>query len=246
MKYLFILLLSLNAMAYDAFIKPSELKNLLGNSNLVLLDVSSSTSYNQGHITGALHLDVSKFIKSKEARLAAGFSQKVQKELIKLGISENSHVVIYYRNRAEEQLNSSYLALILTQHGFENISILDGGYMAWVFEYNSIVSAKKSYPLNDGTFKIKYNPSILLLSNYSKKESQKALSTNYRDNFFNDLTLKNDIALEDTFASKLNLSRDEEIIIYDDTIFSASMNWYILYKKLGFKNVKIYEGSFLK
>lgn len=245
MKYILIsLLLAFNAIAYDAFITPLELKNSLKSSNLILLDVSSLSSYKESHIDGALHADISKFIKSEHARMALGFSQRVQKELIKLGINENSDVVIYSRNQKADQLNSSYLAFILIQHGFENVTILNGGYMAWVFKYHDLVSEDKSEASKKGTFEIKYNPSLLLGGEYKTEESQKLISFEYKELFFDDLTLRSDLELRESFIDKLDLKSDKEIVVFGDTIFSASMNWYILYKKFGFKNTKIYDGTF--
>lgn len=274
MKYLLILLLlTFNTLAYDAFITPAELKNSLDDKNLVILDAGSSSSYSKGHISGALHVNISDFAKNKHIKSTADFTKIIQKELNELGINENSNVVIYSRNNNEEYFNSSYLAFILVQHGFENISILDGGYMAWVFEYNNMVSSKESYAKKESNYKLKYNPNFIAQNSHIKKNSQKItvidgkkiseeeyaaitkkrdvifygsqiVFRHHRDNFLNDLTLKSDSELEGSFISKLDSDKDRELVVYDDTIFGASMNWYILYKKFSFKNTKIHEGSF--
>lgn len=254
MKYILILLLlTLNAFSYDAFIKPQKLKDLHNSENLVLLDVSSASSYSQSHISRALHVNISKFVKSIHPRLAASFSKSVQQEIKKLGIHEYSKVVIYSRNTNADHLNSSYLAMVLINHGFENVNILDGGYMAWVFEYDSMVSSKKSKAQQNGTYIVKKNQNILVSTDYLKKNllnsfvldsretseynGQKkskntkilghiayAKSHYYRDNFFDDLTIKNDKFIEDNFISRLNMKKNKEVIVYGDTIFTASMN----------------------
>jgi thiosulfate/3-mercaptopyruvate sulfurtransferase len=274
MKYiLLLLLLTFNAVAYDAFIKPTELKELQIDKNLVLLDVSSKSSYNQSHITGALHVDIDKFIKRKYFKRAFNLNKIVQSQMKRLGVNKNSKVVIYSRSTEKDLLNSSYLAMIFTLYGFENISILDGGYMAWVFEYSFLVSSKSSHTPDNGTYKIKQNQNIIVNTSYLKKklndsqiidsrESSKyygkikskdtkllghianAKNYYYRDSFFDDLTIKNDI--EKNFISKLDLQKNQEIIIYGDTIFTSTMNWYILYKKFGFANAKIYPEPFYK
>ncbi len=274
MKYiLLLLLLTFNAVAYDAFIKPAGLKELQKNNNLVLLDVSSKSFYKQSHISGAIHVDIDKFIKRKYLEREFNLNKIVQSQMKKLGINENSKVVIYSRNKEKDLLNSSYLAMIFALYGFEDISILDGGYMAWVFDYSFLVSSKSSHASNNGTYKIKQNKNIIVNTNYLKKNldnSQiidsrnsskyygKTKSDNtkssghvtnaknyyYRDSFFNDLTIKDDI--EQNFISELGLQKSKEIIVYGDTIFTSSMNWYILYKKFGFTNAKIYPEPFYK
>ncbi len=44
----------------------------------------------------------------------------------------------------------------------------------------------------------------------------------------------------------LFLKDDNEIIIYNDNIFSDSMEFYILYRHVGFNNIKSYEASLLE
>ena len=258
MKYIFtLLLLTLYAYAYDAFITPDKLKELLNDKKLVLLDVSDM--YDKSHIKGALYADVSKFKKSKYERLAALYSKNVQKEIIALGINPDSHIVIYSRNGCDDLQKSTYLAFVLTEHGLKNISILEGGYMAWVFKYHTIVSSKKTSSKKRGSYIIKHDPDLLAGINYISNNGQNitvvdgsgklrdqelfsnvsyVIDRDYRDNFFEDLTLRHEDELSE-FASKLNLSQGKDILIYDENIFKASVNWYILYKKFGFKNVKI-------
>ena len=62
MKYILLLIyLTFNAFAYDAFISPKKLHTSLNNNNLIILDVSSYSSYKKSHITGAIHLDINNF-----------------------------------------------------------------------------------------------------------------------------------------------------------------------------------------
>ncbi|MCK9455521.1 MAG: rhodanese-like domain-containing protein [Sulfurimonas sp.] len=260
MKHIFILLLlTFYSYAYDAFISPEELKNSLKDEKLVLLDVSSLAMYEKSHIAGALHADISKFTKSNYARLASAQSKNVQNQFKKLGINRDSHVVIYSRSSDEDFLNSTFLAFTMIEHGFENISILEGGYMAWVFKYHTLVSSKKSSAKKKGTYKIKYNPTFSVGLEYIKTQQQNIvvvdgsdkvdsskiftdisyiIDRSYKDNFFDDFTLRSDDNLE-SFRSKLDLFNNKKIIVYDENIFKASTNWYILYKKFNFKNVKI-------
>ncbi len=241
MKYLLtLLLLTFYTYASDAFITPDRLKELLKDERLVLLDVSSM--YETSHITGALYADVSKFTKSKYERLASAYSKNVQKEIIELGINTDSHVVIYSRNSYDEFQKATYLAFVLIEHGFENISILDGGYMAWVFEYHDLVSSKKSSAKDDGTYEIKHNPNFLINAHYIDQNvyNVTVLKKEYRDNFFDDLTLRSENALNE-FVFNLSSEKDKEIAVHEETLFEASVNWYLLYQKFGFKNTRIYE-----
>ena len=272
MKYILLtLLLVINTYSYDAFISAHELKANLDNPKLILLDVDSKESYDTSHIQNALHVDVTKFTSKKENISSLLSSIWTQRKLKKLGIEKDSDVVIYTRN--DQQLNASYFAMILVLSGFENISILDGGYMTWTFKYNRLVSSEKSDATSNDSYKIKLNNNILVNTNYVENNlyniqlidsrdtpyyfgTKKLLSSKhfghipsakssfYKDKFLDDLTLRKDGDIEDIFILGLELDTQKDIVVYGNSVFDASMNWYILYKKLGFTNVKIYEGSF--
>ncbi|MBU0721772.1 thiosulfate sulfurtransferase [bacterium] len=262
-----LLLLFVYAFSYDAFIKPQELKTLLQNKELIILDVGSRESYKKSHIQNAVHVDVSKFSNKS--------TYSLQSSLRKLGINFDSHIVLYSHNTQKGFLNSSYFAYLCMSHGFENISILDGGYMAWLFENELLTSNIPSFAKKYGNVELKKNSSFFVDSDYlqsalgkvsildsrsprhyygvEKSDSIKAVghiphakSSFYKDKFFTDETLKPTSQLHEIFISGHGLQSDDEIIVYGADIFDASMNWYILYKYMGFKNTKIYEASFFE
>lgn len=243
MKFILILLFALHVDANDAFIKPNQLHDILQDKNLILLDASDYPSYSRSHISGAIHVDISKFIKSTHSRLPETFTQKVENEMRKLGINENSHVVIYSRANSNDYLNATYLASTFLQYGFENVSILDGGYMAWVFKYNDIVTSKESRPLQKGDFKAINNLLVFVDEEYLKEDSEIVPAKSVKEIFFDDLTLKNELELKKLFKDELDLSKEKKATIYSDTFLSAYANWYVLYKMFDLKNIKIYKTT---
>ncbi len=274
MKYIILAIITyINLVAFDAFITPDELKNSLNNKDLIILDVDTKEIYKAGHIKNAIHVDVSDFTDIQNPLLMAT-SEKREYELSKLGINSNSYVVIYSHNTEHSVLNSSFLALVLIQGGFESVSILNGGYMAWIFEYEFLVSSESYYPQNDGNIKlndknfivdldyIKNNISKLVILDarstmeyFGVEKSQgikavghisKARSSYYKDKFLKDGTLRDKQEIEQIYINGHELQHKDEIVVYANTIFSASMEWYILYKYLNFKNTMIYEKSFMQ
>jgi thiosulfate/3-mercaptopyruvate sulfurtransferase len=243
MKFILILFFTLNAIAYDAFIKPDTLYKTIQDENLILLDASDYASYNQSHISGAIHVDISKFLKSKYARLSGNFSQKVENEMQKLGINETSHIVIYSRTNKDDYLNATYLASIFLQHGFENVSILDGGYMAWIFKYNDVVTSKALKPIAKGNFKAIYNAIVLVDDEYLNQNLEIVSAKSVKEIFFDDLTLKSELELKKLFENELILSKETKVAIYRDTSLAAYANWFILYKMFDLKNMKIYKTT---
>ena len=55
--------------------------------------------------------------------------------------------------------------------------------------------------------------------------------------------LRKNKELEKIYYYGLNLSENDNIVVYAENIFQASMEWYLLYKVMNFKNVKIYEAG---
>ncbi len=275
MRYILtILFLVINTFAYDAFITVDDLKKSLADNKLIILDVNSRESYDTSHILGALHVEMSNYVNIQDNVKHLPLSLDLQEELRELGINEDSNIVIYSRSSQQEQLNSSYLAFVLIYNGFTNVSILNGGYMAWVFKNNRFVSSSEPDTI-DGFFSTNENPDLIASTQYiqdnlsklqildsrlssyyfgtKKLESTKnfghipgAKSSYYKDKFLEDLELRSDKQLDEIFMTGLELDKNKEVIVYGESMYSASMNWYILYQKLGFKKAKIYEASFFE
>ncbi|WP_373036812.1 sulfurtransferase [Sulfurimonas sp.] len=277
MKYFLILSLSfLTLLASDAFIQPSELKHLLEDKKLIIIDVADSAIYKTSHIQGAIYCDVTKFIKKENNPYSLMDSpQIIGQELRNLGINQDSKVVIYAHNTQKGILNTSYLAFVLLYSGFENLSILDGGYMSWVFENERLTSSKKSEAHEEGNLVIKVNQNILATLKsvqnnlattpmldarspkmyYGTERSNKirtighisyAKSSHYEDKFLRDTTLREQKELDEIYIYGHGLKKSDEVIVYGDDVFTASMEFYILYKHMGFKNTKLYEASLLE
>jgi len=276
----FFLLLSISfftLLASEAFMTPNELKNSFEEKNLIIIDVADASLYKEGHIKGAINFDIANLIdkdeKNKHSLMAS--TEVIQEELRELGINDNSKVVIYSHNTDKGFLDSSYLAFILIYSGFENLSILDGGYMAWVFEHERLTSNEKPDSKESGNIVV--NPQNHLVVNrdfvkealasttildarspqlyYGIERSSNieaighisfAKSSFYKDKFLKDYTLRDKNELDEIYLFGHGLNHNDNIIVYSDNPFSASMEFYILYKYMGFKNTKLYEASLLE
>jgi len=263
-KILLSTLLFFNLSAYSAFVTPNELADSMSSNNkLIILDVSQREIYKLSHIKHAIHVDTKKI-----------YSKELQDELRELGINTDSTVVIYSRNTKNSILNSSYLAFTLIRNGFENVSLLDGGYMAWVFEHMLKTSSKQFYApqrgnitLNDSNLTVgkefmqKSLLNIKILDARTANEyyglikSQNiqalghiptAQSSYYENKFLSDNRLRDTGEIEEIYIKGYELKKDKTTVVYANTMLEASMEWFILYKYLNLKNTKIYEGSFIE
>ncbi|WP_294964915.1 rhodanese-like domain-containing protein [Sulfurimonas sp.] len=276
----FFLLISISfftLLASDAFITPNELKNSLEKKNLIIIDVSDALTYKTSHIKGAINSDVSKFINQEPENIYSLMNSPeiIQEELRNLGINQDSKVVIYSHNTDKRVLESSYLAFLLLYSGFENLTILDGGYVSWVFENERLTSATPTYIEDEGNIVVKPNKNLLVTMDsiksslgstiiidarspqiyYGIERSNgissighipQAKSSFYKNNFLRDGSLRNQNELEKIYIDGHELKSSDEIVVYSNNVFSASMEFYVLYKHMGFKNTKLYEASLLE
>jgi len=192
MKILLTLLFfTLSLFAKDAFIKAEDLYNKLNDKNIVILDTTNQENYDEGHIKNARRADISSFRHWVDNQyMLMNSSQEIQTVAQNLGINNDSYVVLYGHNNAKEILKASYIALALVVNGFDNISILDGGFDEWKNNYldkeDAISLQTPKY--TKGNFQAKYNPQTLVGIDYVKSQLGKVSMIEARPKKFFDGT----------------------------------------------------------
>ncbi|WP_373071566.1 sulfurtransferase [Sulfurimonas sp.] len=266
-KIFFLILTALNIYAYDPFISAQTLKGILDDKELVLIDVSDS--YEKSHIIGAQSLDVDVLLKD-ELYTPLIDNEDMQDLFRDMGINNSSTIVIYGRSNNTDIENAAFLAYVLISKGFENVTILDGGYMAWVFEYDLFTTTKEP-EIEDGFISlydnnlsvdfsyIKENQDTFFIDarypqlyyGISEDEDDKyighilgAKNSYYAYKFSRDKTLRSQNELDEFYKDGLGIDRAKNIVIYANNPKEAAVEWYIIHQHLGNKNAKIYYNSF--
>ena len=132
---------------HSPLINPSDLKNLLKNGDLVVIDARSGTDaqvrFRTGHIEGALHADLDHDLSQKSDSPAQGGRHPLPDYktfgifLGTLGITPSSFVVVYDdKNGANAAARFWWM---LKAQGHEQIQVIDGGLQAAVNEGLPIV-----------------------------------------------------------------------------------------------------------
>lgn len=268
-KIFFLILITINIYANDPFITAKTLKSILDDQNLVLIDVSDS--YKKSHIIGAQSLDVG--LLQKDELYSPLIDNEDMQELFRgMGINNDSNIVIYGRSNNKDLENAAFLAYVLLSKGFENVTILDGGYMAWVFEYDLFTTIEEP-EIEDGFITledkilsvdfsyIKDNTDIFFVDarypqfyyGISDEEEDKyighipgAKNSYYAYKFSRDKTLRPQNELDEFYKEGLDIDKASEIVVYANNPKEAAVEWYIIYKYLGYKNTKIYYNSFVE
>lgn len=249
-------------------IEPEALRPLLGQPDILLLDLCKDTTYQQLHIPGALHLPYPQIVTSKHPthgllpdpdRLRAIFSA--------CGIGGRTHVIAY---DDEGGGNASRLLWTLDAMGHGRYSLLNGGLHAWANESHPCDREATRTP--PAQFTGTPNPAVVADAEYilQRLDSKDlalwdARSINeYRGisrfsqypghipgavnldwlevmDRTRNLRLKPEDELRE-LLSGLGITPDKEVIAYCQTHHRSSLAWFVL-KYLGFAQARGYPGS---
>ncbi|HSA98794.1 MAG TPA: sulfurtransferase [Candidatus Nitrosotenuis sp.] len=242
-------------------ITTTDLAKELGDPNLVLVDTRSYKEYSQGHIPGAVNLDLFAFHwfdTSKEG--LQSFNEQSKKILSFIGITELTKAVFYDDVSGMLAARGVWLLLYFSHN---QVFMLDGGIRKWRAENRPLET--KSNGFRPAKFSGKINPDIItgfehiqenldrltIIDARSKEEYEglviraarsghipNAINIDWNLNLSSDGTIKDQTALSELYK----FPKDAEIVTYCQGAYRAA-NSFLALKKLGFKNVKVYLGS---
>ncbi|MBD3825221.1 MAG: hypothetical protein IE916_12065, partial [Epsilonproteobacteria bacterium] len=143
MKLLFAAAAFCSTLLSQGFISPQELNDILYDQNTLLLDVGSKSAYQESHIPGARFIDIDSFYRSVDSNEPPKLLiAKAADTLSSVGVKPSSHAVIYFHNIDKELGKATLLAYLLLKSGVESVSILDGGYLSWIFEHELLATTQ--------------------------------------------------------------------------------------------------------
>ena len=242
-------------------ISTNELKKQLDDQDLVLIDTRGYKQYSEGHIPGAVLLDLFTFhwIDTTKEGIES-FNQQMKKIFSFAGITEKKKIVFY--DDISGMLASRGVWLLM-YFSHPNVSMLDGGLTKW--KSQNLPIETKSNGFKPDNFSGNVNPEILVGFEYIKNNLDKlkildartleefngttiraaqsghipnAVNIDWNLNINEDGTIKNNEELEKLYQ----IPKDSEIVTYCHGAYRAA-NTFLALKKIGFKNVKVYLGS---
>jgi thiosulfate/3-mercaptopyruvate sulfurtransferase len=118
----------------ELLLDAKQLKGKIGKSDWVLLDCRKLKDYAKGHITGAISIgkQCKKGLRDKTSRVFRDTS-KYEKLFGKVGIGNDTHVVIYGEHVKSDTMKDTTVAFwILEYLGHDKVHVLNGGVDAWI------------------------------------------------------------------------------------------------------------------
>lgn len=128
------------AGAEPLLVSTAQLAARLNDPKVVVLHVGEKAGYDTAHIPGARFADVRAALHTREGELTLQMLPPglLRERLAALGISDDSHIVVYQA----DGWFSPATRLMLTLHhaGMNNVALLDGGLAAWVKENRPVTA----------------------------------------------------------------------------------------------------------
>ena len=242
-------------------ISTSELNSILNDPDIIIADTRSFKEYSEDHIPGSVHLDLFAFHGIDTTKQGIeNFNSQARTLLSFLGVTSEKKVIFY---DSVSGMLAARGVWMLMYFSHQNVSMLDGGITKWKKENLSLeIKANNFKP---SKFLGKINPDIIsgfehIRDNLDKLKIIDARSTgeydgtvvraaqtghipnainiDWNQNLREDGIFKSD----DELSKMYDIPKDSEIVTYCQGAYRAA-NSFLVLKKLGFKNVKVYLGS---
>ena len=242
-------------------ISTTNLNSILSDSNIVIIDTRSFKEYSEGHIPRAVNLDLFAFHwidTTKEG--IENFNRQTEMLFSFVGITPEKKVVFY------DEISGMLAARgvwMLMYFSHPDVSILDGGMKKWKQEnfpletkLNGFKPTKFSGKINteiisgfeylnnnlnhlkilDARSQGEFNGNVIRAAQAG--HIPHAINIDWNLNLNEDGTFKNDEELSKLY----DIPKDSEIVTYCQGAYRAA-NTFLILKKLGFENVRVYLGS---
>jgi thiosulfate/3-mercaptopyruvate sulfurtransferase len=248
------------------------LEQNLANPGLVVLDVRKVEEYKIGHIPQAVNVFYGSWaIKKGELTNELPPNDELVDMIGAAGIEENSIVVVVSKtDKVPDQFDMTRVAWTLKYMGVNNVAVLNGGYNQWVKDKKTL-STEMVKP-KPKAFKGKINKGLFVNKDYVMSRLGKAIILDTRGPAFYqgkeklafvpkvgrikgavnlpvgqlytpEGLYKNEADIAKLATAVVGTDMTKEIIAYCDTGKTCTSWAFVLTDLLGYKDVKIYDGS---
>jgi thiosulfate/3-mercaptopyruvate sulfurtransferase len=241
-------------------ISTDNLKQIFQDENLLIVDTRSFGEYSKGHIPTAVNLDLFAFHWFDTSQNGIkSFNDQTRKILSYTGIDERKKIVFYDNISGMLAARGVWLCQYFSH---PDVSMLDGGFTKWKNEKFPIEIEPTKYSPSNLTTLI--DTSIISDFEYIKENIGKItiIDARSKDEFDGTIpraargghiptavnidwnkNLEQELFKSDEQLSTLyKMDKETHIVTYCQGAYRAA-NSFLALKKIGFKNVKVYLGS---
>ncbi|MCX8111524.1 MAG: sulfurtransferase [Syntrophorhabdaceae bacterium] len=259
-------------MCAEPVVSTDWLEKNLTNPNVVIVDVRKVEEYKAGNIPGSVNIFYGSWAITKGGmRNELPATDDLFDIIGSAGITPDTHVIVVGKvDTPPDKFDMTRVVWTLKYAGVKNVSMLDGGYNKWVADKKTI-STETAKP-KAKSYKGEINKNLFVDKNYVMSKLGSAILVDVREpDFFQgkkkldfvakagrikgavnlpnslafnkDSTFKSRDELEKAAAQIIGTDKSKEIITYCDTGKTCTAWAIILADMLGYKDVKIYDGS---
>jgi thiosulfate/3-mercaptopyruvate sulfurtransferase len=243
------------------FISTQDLEKIHQDNSVLILDARSYKDYSAGHIPGSVSLDLFSFHWADTSQKGlVSFGEHMRKILSYAGVDENKKIIFYDNTSGMLAARGVWMCLYFSH---PDVQLLDGGLSKWTGE--NLPTATESTIYKPSNLTTQIDPSIIigfeeLNENIGKVTIIDARSPDEFDgttpraargghiptakniDWKNNLDGSGKLKPDEELESLYQMNKDAPIVTYCQGAYRAA-NSYLSLKKIGFKNVKVYLGS---
>ena len=243
------------------FISTQDLEKIYQDNSVLILDARSYKDYSAGHIPGSVSLDLFSFHWADTSQKGlVSFGEHMRKILSYAGVDENKKIIFYDNTSGMLAARGVWMCLYFSH---PDVQLLDGGLSKWTGE--NLPTATESTIYKPSNLTTQIDPSIIigfeeLNENIGKVTIIDARSPDEFDgttpraargghiptakniDWKNNLDGSGKLKPDEELESLYQMNKDAPIVTYCQGAYRAA-NSYLSLKKVGFKNVKVYLGS---
>lgn len=260
------------AAASAPIVSTDWLQQKLNVPNQVILDIRKVEEYKAGHIQNSVSAVYETWAVKKGALLnELPAEDDLRDALGAAGIIPGSTVVVIGKvDTPPDRANITRVAWTMKYAGVANVFIVDGSFNKWAADKKPVSTAPAKIMAT--SYNGNFNPGVLATKDYIMKNMGKLLLVDAREPEFysgakkldfvakaghlegavnlptsriynSDGTYKDKTAMVAAASPIAGKDLSREIIVYCDSGRIATTWWFMLTQVLGYKNVKLYDGS---
>jgi thiosulfate/3-mercaptopyruvate sulfurtransferase len=259
-----LIIYTIGAAAQGDFISVKELAGKINSKDVIIIDARKDAEYKKVHIRNAISFPVEELSTTSPIEGILKSDAELCKIMGKHGVDFCKEIVLYCNKGS----NAGRMYWIMKMMGATNVKLLDGNLDAWKAARKPVTRMPKMPKKTTVNASLNRTSYLTMADVKSQKgKSNVVLVDARKDEYFNGtdpkskghiegaISINSDLMrdekgliksaeeLNKLFASK-GVTKDKEIILYCQTSTRAGLLYTIMTTKLGYKNVKVYDGAY--